>query len=258
MEIVGLIPAGGQARRLQPLPCSKELMPIGFRQMPDGSKKPKVVAQVLLDKYAAAGASKVFFVLRDGKWDIPQYFGNGKNYRMDFAYLLMDEPHGVPYTIDQAYSFINRRKVLLGFPDILFEPKDAYSRLDSVQFGTGADLVVGGFELSSKEQAAKCDMIDFDNDGNLTDIVIKPKSTNLTYSWIIALWTPVFTEFMHGFLKKELEDREEGSKEIYLGEVFKEAIKAGLTIKTCLFPNETFKDIGTSNELSEAWKGHDY
>ncbi len=29
-DVIGLIPAGGQAKRLSPLPCSKELYPIGF------------------------------------------------------------------------------------------------------------------------------------------------------------------------------------------------------------------------------------
>ncbi len=31
-EVIGLIPAGGQAKRLSPLPCSKELYPIGFER----------------------------------------------------------------------------------------------------------------------------------------------------------------------------------------------------------------------------------
>jgi glucose-1-phosphate thymidylyltransferase len=30
-EIIGLIPAGGVAERLSPLPCSKEIYPIGFK-----------------------------------------------------------------------------------------------------------------------------------------------------------------------------------------------------------------------------------
>ena len=35
-DVVGLIPASGQATRIAPLPCSKELFPIGFRTAQDG------------------------------------------------------------------------------------------------------------------------------------------------------------------------------------------------------------------------------
>ncbi len=31
-EVIGLIPAGGQSKRLSPLPCSKELYPIGVER----------------------------------------------------------------------------------------------------------------------------------------------------------------------------------------------------------------------------------
>ncbi len=45
-EIIGLIPAAGQATRLAPLPCSKELYPIGLER---GGARPKVVCEYLLD-----------------------------------------------------------------------------------------------------------------------------------------------------------------------------------------------------------------
>ena len=50
-EIVGLIPAAGRATRLAPLPCSKELVPIGFQTAADGAdRRPKPVSQYLLDR----------------------------------------------------------------------------------------------------------------------------------------------------------------------------------------------------------------
>ena len=30
LEVVGLVPAAGMAKRLQPFPCSKEVYPVGF------------------------------------------------------------------------------------------------------------------------------------------------------------------------------------------------------------------------------------
>ena len=77
-ELIGLLPAGGKAERLQPLPCSKEIYPIGFR-LKDGDRgvRPKVVCHYLLEKMRSAGVTKAHIVLREGKWDIPAYLGNG-------------------------------------------------------------------------------------------------------------------------------------------------------------------------------------
>jgi glucose-1-phosphate thymidylyltransferase len=71
-EVVGLVPAAGQGKRIAPLPLSKELFPIGF-QVIDGEKtpQPKVVSHYLLEKFRYAGITKAFIVIREGKWDIP-------------------------------------------------------------------------------------------------------------------------------------------------------------------------------------------
>ena len=83
---------------------------------------PKVVSHYLLDKYKAAGIKKVYFILRKGKWDIPQYYGDGSVIDMDIAYLLMNHPYGHPFTLDQAFPFTRNNLVAFGFPDILDIP----------------------------------------------------------------------------------------------------------------------------------------
>jgi len=69
-EIVGLVPAGGQSKRMENLPLSKELFPVGFQAI-DGENlvRPKVVSYYLLEKYRKAGITKTYIVLREGKWD---------------------------------------------------------------------------------------------------------------------------------------------------------------------------------------------
>jgi len=77
-EVIGLIPAAGQAKRIAPMPMSKELFPIGFQIIDDEqTARPKVVSHYLLEKFKYAGISKTFIVIRQGKWDIPAYFGDG-------------------------------------------------------------------------------------------------------------------------------------------------------------------------------------
>lgn len=254
-EIIGLIPAGGTASRLGTLPCSKELLPIGFKTDHDGILRPRPVSHYLLEKYNKGGAEKTIFILRAGKWDIPAYYGDGRATGMDMGYLMMDLPYGVPYTLDQAYPFAKHATVFLGFPDILFQPDDAFAQLNQRLEETNADLVVGLFEVRDQEQVSKSDMVEVAEDGTLLEINIKPKGEcALKYSWIIAAWTPTFSAFMHNFLKLDQSERGKAINpaEIYLGHVMQAAMREGLTVNSVIFPDQTFLDVGTPANLQEA------
>src|SRR4030066_731343 len=169
-EVIGVIPAGGKASRIAPLPCSKELYPVGFHSVNEsGELRPKVVSHYLLEKMRSANITKVFIVLRDGKWDIPAYFGDGKMLDMHLAYLIMDLPYGVPYTLDQAYPFVQDAMIALGFPDIVFHPDDAFVRLLAKQKESNADIVLGLFPAS---QPHKTDMVELNADGRIRSIQI--------------------------------------------------------------------------------------
>ena len=251
-EIVGLVPAGGRADRISPIPCSKELFPVGFHS--PGSHlglRPKTVAHYLLEKMRLAGAQKAFFILRHGKWDIPAYFGDGKLAGIPMAYLMMDLPHGVPFTLDQAYSFIGDATVVFGFPDILFQPADAFVQLLNRREETNADVVLGLFPVSQPE---KMDMVDLDRHGRVIGISIKPSRTHLRYTWIIAVWGGLFTDFLHGFVTahKEKGKWEDGRPEVFLGDVIHEAVQKGLLVEKVIFDQGSYLDIGTPEDLAEA------
>jgi glucose-1-phosphate thymidylyltransferase len=248
-EIVGLLPAAGLASRLSPLPCSKELLPVGYDRNDAGRiVRPKPVCTYLLDQMSRAGARKAFVVLRKGKWDIPAYLENGCAKDMNIAYLMMRHPFGAPYTIDEAYPFVASATILFGFPDILFEKKDAFMQLVSHLDQTGADAVLGLFPVLP---AQKADMVDIDDGGLVKQILIKPAVTNLNFAWIIAAWKPAFTVFMHDYLIRDLSQRDRTPlNEIYMGNVLQAAVEAGLMIQTLSFPGTHFYDIGTPEGLS--------
>ena len=110
-EVVGLVPAAGLAKRLQPFPCSKEMYPVGFvLDEKTGMPRPKVAAQYLLEKFRAAGITKAYFVIRDGKWDIPNYFRDGSLVNLSVAYIVIQGSLGPPDTIDRAYPFIEQNR----------------------------------------------------------------------------------------------------------------------------------------------------
>jgi len=258
-EIVGLMPAGGKGNRIAPLPFSKELYPVGFHDAnEDLGLRPKVVSHYLLEKMRLAGITNVYIILRKGKWDIPAYFGDGKILKMNLAYLMMDLPFGVPYSVDQAYPFVKDAVVILGFPDIIFQPEDAFSQALTKLSNTNADIVLG---LSPVEKPQNWDMVDLTEDGRVHRIYIKQPRINLPYGWFIAVWTPVFTNFMHQDLithQREIRGQEAAqnlqtqNRELYMGEVFQLAIKEGLSIETVIFTEGSCIDIGTPEDLMKA------
>lgn len=124
---IGLIPAAGQGRRISPLPMSKELFPIGSRMVAGKSgSRPKVVCHYLLEKMQRAGVAQAFFILRPGKWDIPNFFGDGADLGLKLAYLTVHVPFGVAFSLNQAYPFVRGATVVMGFPDMLLEPENVY------------------------------------------------------------------------------------------------------------------------------------
>ena len=247
-QVVAIIPAAGNATRLSPLPCSKELYPVGFYTGEDGIQRPKVVSQYLIEKLKHAGIKSVFFSLRKGKADIMDYFGDGSSFGVDIAYLVTSIPYGVPYTIDRAYHFLNNDIVALGFPDILFDPDDAFSNLLARQAERQADVVLGLFPADRPD---KCDMVETDKNGIVKQIVIKPKHTSLTETWGIAVWTPSFSRYMHEFLKTHLNSGAT-EEELFIGDVIQAATKEGFYVDTVTVSKSPFIDIGTPEDLAKA------
>jgi glucose-1-phosphate thymidylyltransferase len=254
LPVIGLIPAAGLSLRLSPLPCSKELLPVGFMPSPAGPK-PKPVCLYLLERMRRAGIERAFLVLRHGKWDIPAYLGHGAQLGMSLGYLMMNLPHGSPYTLDQAYPFVRDAIVALGFPDIIFEPADAYSQLIARLRETGADVVLGLFPT---DQPHTTDMVAHDESGRITRIDVKPPQSDLAYSWMLCVWGPRFTEFLHAHLA-EVELRREDpdpasrpTREIYVGDVITAAIAAGQHVNSVAFPEGSALDVGTPATMVRA------
>ncbi len=259
-RIIGLVPAAGQATRLSPLPFSKELYPIGFMHFKTGNDlRPKPVCMHLLEKMKIAGVKDIFIVLRKGKWDIPDYLGDGSALDMNFAYLMMNLPFGVPYTLSQAFPFSKDAIVVFGFPDIIFQPDDAFLHLLAKQSETNAEVVLGIFPT---DEPQKWDMIDFDIGGRVVGIIFKPQHTYLQYAWAIAVWTPAFTRFMHSYLlARQMLNEEEttgnnssDSRELSMGDVILSAIQNNMHVDSVTFKKGSCLDIGTPDDMLKAIK----
>jgi glucose-1-phosphate thymidylyltransferase len=248
-EYIGLIPMAGLGKRVAPLPCSKEIFPIGFyKRNNDGRVLPKTACAYLLEKMHRAGARKTYIIIRSGKWDIPNYLGDGESVGMKLAYLTMRNSYGAPFTLDQAYPFVKESLVFFGFPDIIFSPSDAFIQLRNYHLTSKADIVLGVFPATNHRIM---DMVARDETGIVQQISIKPAHTELKYTWLIAVWGPTFTDFMHDFVAAS--DPVNG-KELFVGHVIQAAIDANLRVESVLFDTTEYIDIGNPENLFEAVK----
>lgn len=177
--------------------------------------------------------------------------------KMNLGYLMMNLPFGVPYTLDQAYPFVQDSLIALGFPDILFQPDDAFARLLERQARTQADVVLGLFPTDRPQKAG---MVDFDDEGIVRVIIEKPPQTDLRYMWAIAVWTPAFTQFLHEYLidieaNKLRNDTDKilpARSELPIGDVIQAAIYNGMRVEAEVFPQGSYLDIGTPDDLVRA------
>jgi len=247
-EYIGLIPAAGNATRLKNfLSGSKEIYPINIRDE-KGEKHSFPVCKSLLDSFHESGIDKAYIVLREGKEDIPEMLGKGEEYGVKINYLYSKPTIGPPYTLDRAYAHIENNYVALGFPDIMFKPHNAFKALMNKQQQSNADVVLALFPASTPQ---KMDMIIFDDWGKINAIDIKPLQTSLVYTWVLAVWNPTFSKFMHLCLQKLLDEYESKQRsECHVGTVFQIALNEGISFDYVLFDEGKVVDIGTPEDLS--------
>lgn len=247
MDVLALIPAAGHATRLGTLPSSKELLPVE----PLGGGPPRPVCLHLLESLAMAGVRRAFVVLRQGKEDIPHTLGSGAQLGMDppldLAYLWVEGSRSVPETLDRAWNHSRGQRVLLGFPDTLFEPRDAFARLlQKQEMDPEADIVLGLFPA---DRPHTTDMVAVNCIGDVERIDIRPRQTDLTLNWLLALWSPRFTAFLRTQVAHHRKTRNPETPELQMGQLFQRALAAGFMIRGVPFPEGRYVDIGSPETL---------
>ena len=243
---VGLIPAAGSANRLGRLPCSKEILPVAYPGMQGRSGRVLTPAELLIERLSESGVRRTYVIVRPGKWDIPTYLGGRLRHGSSLAYVTVAASPSVPYTLDAAYPFVEDHVIAFGFPDILFDPPDAFTRLFARREETGAEVVLGLFPAKRPEKA---DMVRVGETGQVNWIEIKPPKTDLELAWIIAVWGPSFTAFLHRWVAQS--GGADSLSDVHLGHTLRAAIAAGVTTSTVAF-EEPYIDIGTPEDLEEA------
>jgi glucose-1-phosphate thymidylyltransferase len=162
--VAGVIPAAGYATRLQPLSCSKEILPINGRPVMD----------YVIDRMRLAGCTEVRVVTRPDKTDVIAHAEEVG------ATVVLARP------ATPGESFVAGMEglapddvVLIGWPDTLWEPDDGYVPLvDAVE--RGQEIALGLFRTPDLQRS---DVLSFDDSGRVTGIHIKPADPPSAWIW---------------------------------------------------------------------------
>ncbi len=244
-EMIGVLPAAGRGSRLGAIPCSKEIMPLGFAaSVSHGHKtwQPVTAIENHLRAFQQAEIRRVAIIVSDPKYDVVRYLGDGRRLGMSFAYFFQQHLSGMPFAIDLAGEWAGDADVMFAMPDTYIQPSDTVTKLAAHHRTQPADVSLALFRTNTPE---KYGMVAVDSVGCPTAFVDKPRSTQLELMWGFAAWSPKFTRYLARYLASQ--ERRDG--ECVLSDVFQAALTDGMSMNTFTFEVATYRDIGTPEDF---------
>lgn len=229
--MIGVIPAAGAGQRIQPLGCSKELLPVGSRLV-DGVERPKAVSEYLVERMIAAGASQICMVISAEKSDLVRYYAE-RSYPAEIFYVVQRRPQGLCDALFRAEPFArHHEQVLIGLPDTIWFPEDAY--VSALQRNPAdVNLVLFPVENPSVFDAVSCDQYEMVQE-------VQVKSGTPKSNWIWGAVTATGEAF-HA-LKRLWESVHRQDE--YLGTLLTAYIAGGNAVRGH-YLGETYIDVGT-------------
>ncbi|HZQ90544.1 MAG TPA: sugar phosphate nucleotidyltransferase [Terriglobales bacterium] len=228
--MIGIVPAAGAGQRIQPLGCSKELLPVGSRGE-RGGERPKAVAEYLVERMIAAGAEQICMVISAEKSDIVRYFA-GRDYAADIFYVVQRQPQGLCDALFRAEPFTRGHDhVLIGLPDTIWFPENAYR--PAIERGAGVNLVL--FPVTNPEVF---DAVLTEETGSVRRVEVKQADAHSCWVW--GAVTASGAAFHALKLLWEARHR----KDEYLGHLLNAYIAAGNAVQA-VHSGEIYMDVGT-------------
>ena len=237
--MIGIIPAAGAGQRIQPLGCSKELLPVGSRVV-DGVERPKAVTEYLVERMIAAGATQICMVVSGEKTDIVRYFAE-RDYAAEIFYVVQQHPAGLCDALFRAEAFARTHEhVLLGLPDTIWFPENAY-RI-ALERDASSDVNLICFPVLNPSQF---DAVVTDDHGYVRQVEVKLQAAQS--HWIWGAITTTAAAF-HA-LKLLWESRHRQDQ--YLGHLLNAFIDAGNIVRASHL-GEIYMDVGTIQGYHDA------
>lgn len=106
--------------------------------------------------------------------------------------------------------------------------------------------------LFPTERPDKSDMVATDADGRVREILVKPTATDLELTWMLAVWTPTFGDWLHELARRHgaRDGRVPAGGELHPGTALGAALGEGARVGSVAFPEGSSLDIGTPAELA--------
>ena len=229
--MIGIIPAAGEGQRIQPLGCSKELLPVGTRRIA-GVERPKAVAEYLVERMIAAGASEICMVISPEKSDILRYFAE-RDYAAEIFYVTQREPGGLCDALFRGESFArNHGEVLIGLPDTIWFPANAY--LQALDFARGEVNLIC-FPVADPTQF---DAVVADELGRVERVEVKRPDAHSSWVWGAVTATGA------GFHQLKLLWEARHRRDQFLGDLLNAYRGAGSAVRA-VCAGEIYLDVGT-------------
>jgi glucose-1-phosphate thymidylyltransferase len=209
---------------------------------------PLPAIECLLGAFEAAGIPRACIVIRPGKEDIADCLGDGAESDLRLEYVLARDPPSPPFTLDAGFPVVEGCVVAMGFPDILFEPHEAFGPLLRGLEPGVTDAVLG---LFPHPRVRPADLVNVDPEGTVRGIQSARQNEASPWTWGLAAWTPRFTGFLHEFVTARRPDHPDATR-LGVGHVVLAAIAAGMHVHGEVVGDEPFLDIGTLDGLAEA------
>jgi glucose-1-phosphate thymidylyltransferase len=163
-RVVGVVPAAGYATRLQPLPGSKEMLPVGGRPVMD----------YVIERMRLAPCSEVRVVTRPEKEDVIA------NASASGANVIVARPRSLSESIATGLSGLAAHDiVLVGLPDTIWEPRDGYAQLVAALADPFA-VVLGLFRTADLDRS---DVVTLADSGVVEKVEVKPLRPASGWIW---------------------------------------------------------------------------
>jgi glucose-1-phosphate thymidylyltransferase len=229
--MIGIIPAAGAGQRIQPLGCSKELLPVGARNV-DGTERPKAVSEYLVERMIAAGAEQICMVISAEKTDIVKYYAE-RDYAAEIFYVVQQKAQGLCDALFRAEPFARLHdKVLIGLPDTIWFPENAYLPaldLERADF----NLILFPVADPTVFDAVNCDEL-----GYVQEVQVKKKEARSHWIW------GAVTARGESFHRLKLLWEARHRMDEYLGDLLNAFISAGNVVRG-KYSGEVYMDVGT-------------
>ena len=237
--MLGIIPAAGLGSRLQPLGCSKELLPLGVS---GAGGAPRAVIEYLLERMLLAGADRIGIVISGAKTDIVRYVARSDGPTCLF-FVLQPQPLGLCDAVFRVMPWVRAEElVLMGLPDTVWFPRNAFCHVPQESL----HLITFPVERPEQFDAVLCS-----RPGEVERVEVKCAGAAGRRVWGAITGPGAAWLRLHQlWLARE-------SRDVYLGHLFNAWLQRGerLTADT---QGEEYLDVGTLRGFQQAqWRLED-